>query len=223
MSALDLVLGWEGLALDLNDPAGGVTRRLVWPDRWLEAGAMLAVTGPSGVGKSTLLHLVAGLVAPSGGRILRSGLVEPANDGARAAWRRDHLGYVFQDFHLIPELSLIGNVILPAGFGGGSVAARRENGERLLARFGLTDIGRRASSLSRGEQQRVAVARALAHRPPILLADEPTASLDAENAALITEALIEGAREIGAVLIAVSHDPRLIARFSDVLVPGEER
>jgi len=181
---------------------------------------MLAVTGPSGVGKSTLLHLIAGLVEPSDGRIERSGLVQAASDGARAAWRRDHLGYVFQDFHLIPELSLIENVVLPAGFGR-DASNRRENGQRLLARFGLGDIRRRASSLSRGEQQRVAVARALAHRPPILLADEPTASLDAENAALITEALIEGAREIGALLICVSHDPLMIARFSDVLVPGE--
>lgn len=182
-------------------------------------GALLGVAGPSGAGKSTLLHLVAGLIGPSAGAVSWGGLrLDAMGEGARDRWRRHTVGFVFQDFHLVDELSILENVLLPARFEGFRVAAatRRRAGE-LIDRMGLADPDRRASVLSRGERQRVAVARALIGRPSLLLADEPTASLDADNGAAIADLLVATARESGATLIVAAHDARLLARLDRVV------
>jgi putative ABC transport system ATP-binding protein len=135
-------------------------------------------------------------------------------EGARDRWRRETIGFVFQDFHLIDELSALDNVLLPARFGAFSLpaGARRRAGET-LARVGVGNGGARVGRLSRGERQRVAVARALFARPRLILADEPTASLDDGNAADVADLLVETAGEIGASLLVASHDARLLARM----------
>ncbi|MCE1236326.1 MAG: ABC transporter ATP-binding protein [Hyphomicrobiales bacterium] len=179
------------------------------------AGRSLGVSGPSGAGKSTLLHVVAGLESPSAGSI-RWGetRLETMGEGARDRWRRAIVGFVFQDFHLVDELSIFENVLLPARFASfrASAEARARAGS-LIERVGLADPQRRAAVLSRGERQRVAVARALIGRPRLLVADEPTASLDAENGAAIADLLIEATREIGATLLVAAHDRALLDRL----------
>jgi putative ABC transport system ATP-binding protein len=176
---------------------------------------LLGISGPSGSGKTTLLHVLAGLLTPSSGQVRwgEDDLVM-LGEGARDRWRRGHVGLVFQDFHLIPELSARDNVLLPLWFGGWRAGADMiGRATALLTQVGLPDPQRRAAVLSRGEQQRVAIARALLGRPAILLADEPTASLDAETGAVVANLLTQAARETGATLIVVSHDPSLLARM----------
>lgn len=187
-------------------------------------GSVHGLAGPSGAGKSTLLHLASGLKRPSAGRLLWgttdiAGLTDPA----RTRWRRETIGFVFQDFHLVDELSVLDNVLLPATFAASRLDAdTRDRAEALIARCGLVDPARRAARLSRGERQRVAVARALLSHPALILADEPTASLDAANGAAIGDLLVEAARETGATLLVVSHDATLLARLETVhhLVSG---
>jgi putative ABC transport system ATP-binding protein len=176
-------------------------------------GQTLGISGPSGAGKSTLLHCLAGIEPVAGGSV-RWGdddiAALPA--AALARWRAQRLGLVFQDFHLVEGLSALGNVLLPASFSGwrASPALRQRAGE-LLDRVGAPD--RRAELLSRGERQRVAVARALLFRPEVVLADEPTASLDPDNREIIADLLLDLVRENGATLIVVSHEVRLLARL----------
>ncbi len=181
-------------------------------------GAMLAVAGPSGSGKTSLLHALAGLLVPSSGRVCWGhDDLAAMRETARDRFRRQHIGIVFQDFHLIPELSARDNVLLPVWF-----AARRATKEQisradaLLARMGISTPERKAAVMSRGEQQRVAIARAVLGRPAAILADEPTASLDAASAQVVADLLIDTAREEGTTLIAVSHDPALLARFGTI-------
>jgi putative ABC transport system ATP-binding protein len=198
---------------------GGAEAVAVRADRLdVPPGTLLGISGPSGSGKTSLLHVLAGLLRPRTGTV-RWGDVELVRlgEGARDRWRRSHVGFVFQDFHLIPELSARDNVLLPAWFGqlrAGAVLSARA--ATLLERMGIPDTGRRAGVLSRGEQQRVAMARALLAGPRILLADEPTASLDGVTAAQMTDLLTAQAREAGATLIVVSHDPALLARMDQV-------
>ncbi|MGO4705102.1 ABC transporter ATP-binding protein [Microvirga sp. 2MCAF38] len=182
------------------------------------AGDRVALTGPSGAGKTTLLHLMAGIGHSSHGSVLWGDLdLAALTEGARDRWRRQHVGLVFQDFHLIPELSALDNILLPLTFG--AVGRRRDFIDRaafLSERLGLPDPHRRAAVLSRGEQQRVAMARALLRDPAILLADEPTASLDAATGETLGTLLLEAAREQGATLIVATHDPHLIDRLDTV-------
>jgi putative ABC transport system ATP-binding protein len=181
----------------------------------LEPGAAMAVTGPSGAGKTTMLHVMAGIVQPAHGRIkwgedAISGFSESRCD----RWRREHVGYVFQNFHLVGELSALDNVLLPLTFDSFSVPApARNEAQALLSAMGVTSRAGRAGMLSRGEQQRVAIARALIRRPQLLLADEPTASLDATNAKAVTDLLLQAANDSGATLVVVSHDQSLLARI----------
>jgi putative ABC transport system ATP-binding protein len=182
------------------------------------AGALLGISGPSGSGKTTLLHVIAGLLAPQSGQV-RWGDTDLASlgEGARDRWRRRHVGLVFQDFHLIPELSARDNVVLPCWFGAWRLAAAcAARAGALLEQVGIPDADRRAAVLSRGEQQRVAIARALLGRPAILLADEPTASLDAATGAVVADLLTGAARAQAATLIVVSHDPAVLARMDVV-------
>ncbi|MBV8193607.1 MAG: ABC transporter ATP-binding protein [Alphaproteobacteria bacterium] len=177
-------------------------------------GTVVGIAGPSGAGKTTLLHVIAGLLRPDGGSVhWDGGELGALSEAARDRWRRDNVGLVFQDFQLLPELSVIENILLPIRFDHwGTPRAKRDGAALLAARVGLDQRTARAGSLSRGEQQRLAIARALMRRPRLILADEPTASLDAENGARIGDLLIECARENEASLLLVSHDEALLAR-----------
>ena len=226
-SASEAGLVCRNLALRFRESHASNALTLTFPDFMVAPGAALAITGPSGCGKSSLLNLIAGLALPTRGAVHWQGeTISALGESARDAWRRKSLGFVFQDFHLIPELGTLANILLPATFGPtADRTAREAEAQALCQRFGLADLIRPTGTLSRGEQQRVAVARALAHRPALILADEPTASLDAENGAAVGVALAEGAARIGATLICVTHDPALLARFESrlALVPPAGR
>jgi putative ABC transport system ATP-binding protein len=180
----------------------------------VEPGAFVAVTGASGAGKTTLLHAIAGLTKPTAGTIIWDGIdVGALSEARRDRWRRDNVGLVFQDFQLFAELGVLQNILLPICFDHiRPPAAMTERARALAERVGLSGRGLAAAKLSRGEQQRVAIARALMRAPRLVLADEPTASLDAPTGARIADLLIESCRDSGAALLVVSHDPNLIAR-----------
>ncbi len=197
---------------------------LTLPALDLEPGEMLALSGPSGSGKSTLLHLLAGLLRPTQGRVLWDGTdLAPLSESARDRWRRERAGFVFQDFHLIPELSPLENVLSTVWFSRFSARSERPRARALLERLGVPERSR-AALLSRGEQQRVALARALLPQPAALFADEPTASLDAASGAEVARRLRALADEEGRTVIVASHDPALIALADRrlTLMRGEE-
>lgn len=178
----------------------------------LAPGEFTAVLGPSGVGKSTLLNLVAGLAVPASGRVTVLGTdVTALEESAAARWRRRHLGFVFQQFHLLPHLSLAENVALPLALNGRDWSDDEVTG--FLERLGL---GEHAAAyprqLSGGQAQRAAIARALIHRPPILLADELTGNLDEETAEGVLDLLAEVVAEAGATTLVVTHAPEVAAR-----------
>jgi putative ABC transport system ATP-binding protein len=172
----------------------------------LETGEYVAIMGESGSGKSTLLNLIAGLDAPDSGRILMNGLnVGALDDDARTRLRRAKIGFVFQAFHLLPHLSVGKNVALPLALNGVHDGAA-ERVEELLAAVGMSDRRDAAPrELSGGELQRIAVARALVHRPQLVLADEPTGNLDAESAAEVLQLLRAQLRRDGAAGVLVTH------------------
>ena len=181
-------------------------------------GQLSVIVGPSGSGKSTLLHALAGIVVPQHGLIsFGATVVNQLDESRRDAWRLAHCGLVFQEFRLIDELDALGNVLLPAQFQqAGIPALLRARACELLERF---DVPRRAgpvAKMSRGEQQRVALARALLLDPPLILADEPTASLDAENGQRIAAAL-QALAQSGKTVITVTHDDKLVARADSLL------
>jgi putative ABC transport system ATP-binding protein len=180
------------------------------------SGSLLAVTGPSGSGKSTFLYAIGGLLRPRRGQILwDGGDLLAQSESARDRWRRHTVGFVFQDFHLLPELTPLQNVLLPASFeafsAGGSI---RQRAIALLDRFSVPQARRSTAVLSRGEQQRVALARALLFDPPVILADEPTASLDAAAGTVVIDILAQMSLAEGRSVIAISHDHDLVERFS---------
>ena len=181
-------------------------------------GQLSVIVGPSGSGKSTLLHALAGIVVPQHGLIsFGATVVNQLDESRRDAWRLAHCGLVFQEFRLIDELDALGNVLLPAQFQqAGIPALLRARACELLERF---DVPRRAgpvAKMSRGEQQRVALARALLLDPPLILADEPTASLDADNGQRIAAAL-KALAQSGKTVITVTHDDKLVARADSLL------
>ncbi|WP_337997983.1 ABC transporter ATP-binding protein [Oleispirillum naphthae] len=178
------------------------------------AGERLAVTGASGSGKSTLVNLITGLARADAGRIDWNGTdIAPLGEGARDRWRAANVGLVMQDFHLFPGLSALDNVLLPARLARAADAACVARGRELMERVGLSRPEQRAETLSRGEMQRVAVARALLRKPGVIVADEPTASLDAAAGAAVGDLLCDLAEAEGGTLVVISHDPRLIARM----------
>jgi putative ABC transport system ATP-binding protein len=193
--------------------SGGQPLTILHPlDLTVAAAQFLAITGPSGSGKSTLLGLVAGLDAPTGGRILIGGRdITGLGEDDLARLRRQTIGFVFQFFHLIPSLTALENVCVPMEIAGRADAAAR--GRDLLAEVGLTDRGHHyPSQLSGGEQQRVAIARALSNDPPVLLADEPTGNLDLDNGRHVMDLLLEIRRTRGATLMLATHDAALAER-----------
>ncbi len=170
----------------------------------------LAITGSSGTGKSTFLNLIAGIIAADAGRITVCGVEMTAlPESERDMLRARHIGLVYQTFNLLQGFSALENVVLGSAFGGKLKGAHQRSRE-LLQQLGLgTKLHKRPRELSVGEQQRVAVARALVNSPDLLLADEPTANLDEHNAATVLTSLRDLARESGAALLLVTHDTRI--------------
>jgi putative ABC transport system ATP-binding protein len=178
----------------------------------IASGSRLLIEGPSGSGKSTFLHLLAGQFLPARGRIAVGGQVLTGmDDEARARFRRKHVGILFQRFNLLGHLTALENVLLGPAAPTPSDAARAEAALERLGIAGLRD--RTAAGFSPGESQRVAAARLLARPPDLLLADEPTSSLDGPNADAVLDALLEASR--GRTLVVVSHDPRARGRFDE--------
>jgi putative ABC transport system ATP-binding protein len=211
-------LALRDLTVERRESAA-VTRRILDAVSLAVApGAVVAVTGPSGAGKTTLLHAAAGLLRPDAGSVRWGALeVSSLSETARDRWRRDCVGLVLQDFQLFAELGVLENILLPVRFDHWRAStAMTERAGRLAARVGLDGRAVRAAALSRGEQQRVALARALMRQPRLILADEPTASLDADNGARVIDLLLDCAREEQASILVASHDERLIARATHV-------
>ncbi|MCO5103588.1 MAG: ABC transporter ATP-binding protein [Burkholderiaceae bacterium] len=180
-------------------------------------GEFVAIVGDSGVGKSTLLNCLAGLDTWSAGSIRHGDTDLSAQDATeRALWRRAHLGFVFQAFHVLPHLDVAQNVALPLMLLGGGPQPERV--EAMLQAVGLAGLGTRLpQQLSGGQLQRVALARALVHRPALLLADEPTGNLDPGTAARVLELLVEQTRAHGASLVLATHSQAAAARADRVL------
>jgi putative ABC transport system ATP-binding protein len=175
------------------------------------AGELVAITGPSGNGKSTLLNMITGIDHPSAGEVLVNGrAIHKLNEDQLAHWRGENLGIVFQFFQLLPALNLLQNVILPMDFVGKlPPRQRRERALQLLARVGLADQAQKLpSQISGGQQQRAAIARALANNPPLIVADEPTGNLDARMSAEVFD-LFAHLVDQGKTLILVTHNPDL--------------
>ncbi len=193
------------------------------PSLELSAGTSLGISGISGAGKTTLFHCLAGIAKPSSGQIYWDGTdIGALLDDALGHWRHQNLGLVFQDFHLIDGLCALDNVLLPATFDGWQVApALRERACALLDTVGVAPRECLAAVLSRGERQRVALARALLLKPAIVMADEPTASLDPDHRRQIGDLLIELVQSQGATLIVISHERELLARMDRHLRLGD--
>ena len=207
--------------LDIENLSRSFNRRTVLQgiSLRLKPGEYVAIIGESGVGKSTLLNLIAGLDRPDGGRLALDGTdYADLNEDALTRLRRDRLGFVFQAFHILPHLSLLQNVALPLWLKGRHGAAADGPAQQLLDAVGLGD---RASSwpreLSGGEMQRVAIARALVHGPRLVLADEPTGNLDPANGAKVLALLGERIRGAGAIGILVTHSREAAAGADRVL------
>ena len=188
-------------------------------DLTVQRGEFLALRGASGAGKSTLLHLLGGLDLPNQGEILFDG-VNLLNLPARALarLRNSRVGFIFQAYHLLPELSAIENVMLPARMARLSLAAAEARARELLDRVGLANrAGHRPYELSGGEQQRVAIARSLVNRPDLILADEPTGNLDSHTGGEIIQLLHDLLAERRATLVIATHDAKIAARAPRVL------
>lgn len=175
----------------------------------------VVITGPSGSGKSTLLYIIGLLDEPSGGEVMIAGERPHRFDAARQAeFRNRHIGFVFQDHHLLPQCTVLENVMIPTLAGAGGEADAEQRARRLLERVGLSErLDHRPAQLSGGEKQRVAVCRSLINSPLLLLADEPTGNLDQKTAESVGSLLLEVAAEQDAVLICVTHSLELAGRF----------
>ena len=186
----------------------------------LEAGEHVAVRGESGIGKSTLLNLVAGLDDPDTGRIEVAGVdLSALDENGRSDLRRDRIGFVFQAFHILPHLTLAQNVALPLLLQRHPRSVALERGGHLLAAVGLGDrLGSYPKELSGGELQRVAIARALVHAPALILADEPTGNLDPATAAQVMDRLSTSVKDEGAAMLLATHSPAAAAPADRQLV-----
>ena len=215
----------SGLSKDFTGVAGqlSILRNV---DLSLNRGAALAVTGPSGSGKSTLLYIVGLLDELTAGKVEILGS-DPASmsESELAKFRNEHMGFIFQDHHLLPQCTVLENVLIPLLAGKGVTDADEQRAHELLKRVGLADrVTHRPAQLSGGERQRVAVCRALVNQPEILLADEPTGNLDAATRDQIVDLLFEQAAVKQSTLFMATHDHSLIDRFDRVIdfsCPGE--
>ena len=192
---------------------GGVTGALNGVSLSIDGGEFCAIMGPSGSGKSTLLNLVAGLDRPSSGSVVVGGTdLGRLGEAGLARFRRDRVGFVFQFFHLLPNLTALENVLIPAQLK--SRTSAEAAGRKLLSRLGIDDIAHRyPAKLSGGQQQRVAIARALINKPDLLLADEPTGALDTKSGDQVMELLAQ-LHQQGQTIVLVTHDPKLATRYA---------
>jgi len=208
----------ENLSKDYTE--GGKTRTVLRRcNAEIEEGRFAAIRGRSGSGKSTLLNLIAGIDAPTGGDIyIDEVCVTRLSARERTLFRRDRIGFVFQFFNLIPTLTVLENVLLPAELANRNGAATRAQALALLDRVGLADrLAVFPDKLSGGEQQRVAIARALLQNPRLVLADEPTGNLDAKTGDEVMHLLDEMTRRAGKTLVMVTHSHQIAARADRVL------
>ncbi|MEM9015044.1 MAG: ABC transporter ATP-binding protein [Pseudomonadota bacterium] len=190
----------------------------------LRAGETMALLGPSGSGKSSLLHIAGLLEAPSDGVVEILGRdATHLSDAEKTRLRRDQLGFVYQFHHLLPEFSALGNVSLPQLISGTKKAVADDEAVRLLTALGLKDrVNHQPGQLSGGEQQRTAIARALANSPAVLLADEPTGNLDPKTSDVVFDALLEMVRKEGLAALIATHDQRLAKRMDRIMVIKEQ-
>ena len=215
----ELALVAQGLNVSYFDSGGTSSAALAIDHLELPSHGLCAIVGASGCGKSTLLYTLAGLLVPRGARIVWSGIdLVLLSAAQRDSWRRKSVGFVFQDFRLIPELTSLDNVLLPLQFEMMHIPADlRQRAQMLLETFGVPHQRSSVAVLSRGEAQRVALARALLRDPSYILADEPTASLDATAAFAVIEALATLATTQNKLVICVTHDRELMARADHVI------
>lgn len=191
------------------------------PSLTLHAGERCLLKGPSGSGKTTVLHTISGILPPVGGSVmLNSRDIYSLTDSARDRYRGQNIGFIFQTLHLIKSLSVLDNVLVAS-----YATSHRQNREQALAlleRLGIADLAHRpATAISQGQAQRVAIARALLGSPPLILADEPTSSLDDTSCAQTIALLIELTQAANAILIVSSHDSRIQNSFSHILNLGD--
>jgi ABC-type lipoprotein export system ATPase subunit len=212
------ILELRRVTREYRSAGGAVLRALREASASVEEGRAVAVVGRSGSGKSTLLHLAAGIDEPTSGEVRVGGRpLSSLTDAARSRVRRDEVGLVFQFFHLLPHLTVLENVLLPALVAGDRPGPAEARARDLLDRVGLS--ARRAEpvqKLSGGEMQRVAVCRALLRRPRLLLADEPTGNLDEATGQAVMDLLLRVAREEGSTLVFVTHSRELAALADEV-------
>lgn len=208
-----LPLAVSGLRLSLGGAA-----IIDLPALEAKPGTLTVLSGPSGSGKSTLLYLLSGLLNPDAGEVRWDGTdLARLGEGQRDRWRRRHAGFIFQDFHLVPEMSPLDNVLAPVLFERFSASKYRKAARDRLSALGVPENRSRTAILSRGEQQRVAIARALLLDPAVFFADEPTASLDASTGGEVIAILKELARRDNRTVIAATHDPALLAEADQVI------
>ena len=202
-------------AADLRK-AFGPTTALSGASLHVDAGEVVALMGPSGSGKSTLLHCLAGIVRPDGGTVRYQGAdLASLTDRARSALRRTEFGFVFQFGQLVPELTCLENVALPLRLGGTRRRVASARAKEWLDRLDLGDLaGKRPGEVSGGQGQRVAVARALVTGPRAIFADEPTGALDSLSGEQVMRLLVGAAKDSGAAVVLVTHEPR-VAAYSD--------
>ena len=191
---------------------GGITGALNGVSISVEKGEFTAIMGPSGSGKSTLLNMIAGLDRPTSGSVVVGGTdLGKLREAGLARFRRDHIGFVFQFFYLLPNLTALENVTIPAQLRG---EAATDRARELLERLRISDVtDRYPARLSGGQQQRVAIARALINTPTLLLADEPTGALDTHSGEQVME-LLEQLHRDGQTILLVTHDPKLATRYA---------
>jgi putative ABC transport system ATP-binding protein len=213
-SFADIVVRGENLALHFDH---GKTKALNGIDIEIREGEFVAMVGPSGCGKSSLLNLIGTLDTPTCGEIyFHSRPYSTIRD--RSLFRRQHIGFIFQSFHLIPTLSALDNVVVATIGCQGSASNHRDRARGLLSKLGLRDrLDHFPSTMSGGERQRVAIARALINDPDLILADEPTGSLDSENAAHVLEVIADIRKEHGLTVIVVTHDATVSSRADRVV------
>ena len=211
-------------------PDGSLTATITLPELNLDLGQQLLLTGTSGCGKSTVLHLIAGLIKPDQGTIICNTInLTGLSSQARAFWRAQTLGYVFQNFNLLPRATALENVELPLVYARVPARERRPRALAALERVGLSDrTSHRPNQLSGGQQQRVAIARALVGETPLILADEPTGNLDTATSTEIME-LFTSLNRADKTIVLVTHEPDVAAyssrtiRFQDGRVIADER
>jgi putative ABC transport system ATP-binding protein len=215
--------GPAGIGLDSvvrhYETTAGTVRAVDGISLEIAPSSSLAIVGPSGCGKSTLLSLIGGLEAPTSGRVSIGGReISSLSERQRARFRRDELGFIFQSDNLLPFLTAAENVAAQLALRASTNGHGHAHCVELLARLGLAaEADKLPDQLSGGERQRVSVARALIHQPRVILADEPTGELDADNSAAVIDLLLDAQAELGATLVVVTHDLEIARRLDRTL------